>query len=168
MIKKLAIIVGALLVFGGAFVLRNSGDRVPADGSERTGAEARVAEDSGAETNGAGETAADDLGAMATSRLPRLVDLGSDKCIPCKQVAPILEELRAEYRGALVVEFIDVWKDPKAGEPYGIRVIPTQVFIDADGQERFRHEGFFAKEAILAKWAELGVALPERAVSVQS
>lgn len=91
--------------------------------------------------------------------LPRLVDLGADKCIPCKMMAPILEELKNAYAGQMVVEFIDVWKNPDAGEPYGIRSIPTQIFYDANGKELFRHEGFFPKEDILAKWKELGVEL---------
>lgn len=96
--------------------------------------------------------------AAATNRqLPRLVDLGADKCIPCKMMAPILEELRTNCAGRLDVEFIDVWKSGDAGEKYGIRVIPTQIFISADGKELFRHEGFFSKEDILAKWKEFGV-----------
>ena len=91
--------------------------------------------------------------------LPRLVDLGADKCIPCKMMAPILEELKTEYAAILNVEFIDVWKNPDAGQKYGIRVIPTQIFYDATGKELFRHEGFFAKEDILAKWKEFGTEL---------
>jgi len=91
--------------------------------------------------------------------LPRLVDLGSTTCVPCKMMAPILEELSREYRSQLVVEVIDVRTNRTAAELYGIRVIPTQIFLDAAGQERFRHEGFMAKEDILAKWAELGVNL---------
>lgn len=88
--------------------------------------------------------------------LPRMVDLGADKCIPCKMMAPILDEMKKTYAGKLDVEFIDVWKDAGAGEKYGIRVIPTQVFFAPDGKELFRHEGFFAREDILAKWKELG------------
>ncbi len=91
--------------------------------------------------------------------LPRLVDLGADKCIPCKQMAPILEDLKTTYAGQLQVDFIDVWKNPEAGGQYGIRVIPSQIFYDAQGQELFRHEGFFGKEDMLAKWKELGVNL---------
>ncbi len=91
--------------------------------------------------------------------LPRMVDLGADKCIPCKMMAPILEEMKTAYAGQLEVEFIDVWKNPDAGSPYGVRVIPTQIFFDAEGEELFRHEGFYAKEDMLAKWKELGVDL---------
>src|SRR3989339_154807 len=77
--------------------------------------------------------------------LPRLLDLGAGKCIPCKMMAPILEELKTEYAGAMEVVFIDVWQDKDAGQKYGIQSIPTQIFYDASGKELFRHEGFFAK-----------------------
>ena len=97
---------------------------------------------------------------------PRLVDLGADKCIPCKMMAPILSELEKEYAGQFEVVFIDVWKKREEGARYGIQLIPTQIFFDASGKELFRHEGFYAKKDILAKWAELGVKLtPPQAVA---
>ena len=99
------------------------------------------------------------LDGEAAAPLPRLVDLGADKCIPCKMMAPLLEELRAEYAGKLTVDFYDVWKNPGMGDAYGVRVIPTQIFYGADGRELWRHEGFLAKADILAKWSELGVDL---------
>ncbi|MBM3316716.1 MAG: thioredoxin family protein [Candidatus Eisenbacteria bacterium] len=91
--------------------------------------------------------------------LPRLVDLGSRGCIPCKTMAPILEDLTKEYQGRMVVEFIDVQLRREEALGYGIRMIPTQIFIDAAGRELARHEGFMSKEAILNKWKELGVDL---------
>ena len=94
--------------------------------------------------------------------LPRLLDLGADKCVPCKMMAPILDEMKAEFAGVMTVEFVDVWKNPAAAEPYGIKLIPTQIFFAPDGTELFRHEGFYSREDILAKWAELGYELPGR------
>jgi thioredoxin 1 len=91
------------------------------------------------------------------SKLPKLLDLGANKCVPCKMMAPILEELKMEYVGRMNVEFIDVWQNPDAAKQYGIEVIPTQIFYGADGKELFRHVGFFAKADILGKWKELGV-----------
>lgn len=102
-------------------------------------------------------TAATESGVKAA--VPRLVDLGAGKCIPCKKMAPILEELKKEYAGRMEVEFIDVWKNPDAGKAYGIEMIPTQIFYDASGTELFRHTGFFGREDILGKWKELGVEL---------
>ena len=97
-----------------------------------------------------------------TKKLPRLVDLGADKCVPCKMMAPILEGLKKEYGGRMDIEFIDVWKTPEAGKEYGVRMIPTQIFYGTDGKESFRHEGFFGKDDILAKWKELGVNLSSK------
>ena len=95
----------------------------------------------------------------SSQELPRLVDIGSGTCIPCKMMAPILDELKVEYAGSFKVDFLDVKKNPAFAEEYGIRLIPTQIFYDARGKECFRHEGFMSKEDILAKWAELGVEL---------
>ena len=94
--------------------------------------------------------------ATQTGGVPRLVDLGADKCIPCKAMAPILVELRAEYAGRLQVDFIDVWKNPSAGDPYNIHAIPTQIFFDGSGKELTRHEGFISKGDILATWKRFG------------
>jgi thioredoxin 1 len=92
-------------------------------------------------------------------KIPRLLDLGADKCVPCKMMAPILDELKEEYKGRLEVVFIDVWKDNSAGGQYGIRAIPTQIFFAPDGSELFRHEGFYSRDDILSKWSELGYDL---------
>jgi thioredoxin 1 len=92
-------------------------------------------------------------------RVPRLVDVGASKCIPCKAMAPILADLQRDYAGKLEVQFIDVWQDRAAAEPYRIGMIPTQMFFAADGSELWRHEGFFSREEILAKWKQLGVKL---------
>jgi thioredoxin 1 len=94
-----------------------------------------------------------------TNKRPRLVDIGASKCIPCKMMAPILEDLKKSYEDRMDVEFIDVWKSPDSGKNYGIKIIPTQIFYSTEGKELFRHEGFFGKEDILAKWKELGVDL---------
>lgn len=93
--------------------------------------------------------------------LPKLLDLGAGKCIPCKMMAPILEELEVDYAGVLDVEFIDVWQpENKAkAESYGVEEIPTQIFLDPDGKELWRHSGFISKADILTKWEELGYYL---------
>ena len=91
-----------------------------------------------------------------TKALPKLIDLGATKCIPCKMMAPILDDLKKTHAGKFEVQFIDVWQNQDAGQQYGIRVIPTQIFFAPDGKELFRHEGFYAREDILAKWKELG------------
>jgi thioredoxin 1 len=86
-----------------------------------------------------------------------MVDLGAKKCIPCKMMVPIIEELETEYKDRAAILFIDVWVNPDAGKKFGIRTIPTQIFYDAEGKESFRHEGFFNKADIVAELQKLGV-----------
>jgi len=98
-------------------------------------------------------------GPAPTQGLPRLLDLGAKKCIPCKMMAPILAELKVQYAGRLQVDVIDVWENPRAAEEHGVRMIPTQIFFDAEGKELFRHVGFLSREDILATWKKLGLDL---------
>ena len=90
--------------------------------------------------------------------LPRLIDLGADKCIPCKMMAPILEELKKEYAGRAEIIFIDVWKDPDQAKKYGIRAIPTQIFFNAEGREVHRNTGYMDKKRIVDILSRLGVS----------
>ena len=89
------------------------------------------------------------------------VELGSDKCIQCKMMQPIIEEIEKEYKDQVKVVFHDVWT--KEGNPYAIkykiRVIPTQIFLDKGGKEYFRHEGFFPKEELVKILEMQGVEL---------
>jgi len=91
-----------------------------------------------------------------TGGLPVLLDLGSDSCVACKTMAPILDELREEFEGRMAVRFIDARKDASAARHHSVKIIPTQIFFDPEGRELFRHQGFFSREDILSKWAELG------------
>jgi thioredoxin 1 len=86
-----------------------------------------------------------------------MLDLGADRCVPCKMMAPILKELEAEYQGKAAILFIDVWKNPEQGKSFRIRAIPTQIFYDKDGHEVLRHEGFMDKNSIVAVLERLGV-----------
>ena len=110
----------------------------------------------------------DSTGQVDGKPIPRLVDLGSTTCIPCKMMAPILDELKAEYKGRLRVAFVDVTKDPSAAQTFHISVIPTQIFFDSSQKELYRHEGFISKDEILAKWKELGFDLEKGASGAET
>jgi thioredoxin 1 len=94
--------------------------------------------------------------ALATGRVT-MIDLGATGCIPCKMMAPIIEELQTEYAGKADIVFIDVWKNREAAQKYGIRAIPTQIFFDGNGQEVYRHTGFMDKKSIVERLRYLGV-----------
>ena len=78
------------------------------------------------------------------------VELGSVSCIPCRQMQPVMKAVEEKYGKQVNVVFHDVWKPDqrKYAEQYGVRVIPTQVFLDESGKEFFRHEGFFPEAEI--------------------
>lgn len=78
------------------------------------------------------------------------VELGSVNCIPCKQMQPIMKSIEAKYGDQVKVIFYDVWKDDqkKYAQQYGIKLIPTQVFLDSNGKEFHRHEGFYPEAEI--------------------
>mgnify|MGYP000923011470 CR=1 FL=1 len=88
-----------------------------------------------------------------------MVDIGAKECIPCKMMAPIMEELEKEYQatGKAGIIFIDVWKNKEQGRKFGIRSIPTQIFYDKEGNEVYRHEGFLEKKEIVSRLEKLGV-----------
>jgi thioredoxin 1 len=79
------------------------------------------------------------------------VELGSVNCIPCKMMKSVMEAIEKEYGDQVQVIFHDVWTD--AGKEYGIKYkidgIPTQVFLDQDGKEYYRHMGFFSKDEVV-------------------
>ncbi|OGP89078.1 MAG: hypothetical protein A2031_09875 [Deltaproteobacteria bacterium RBG_19FT_COMBO_43_11] len=79
------------------------------------------------------------------------VEIGSVNCIPCKAMQPIMKAVEEEYKGQVKIVFHDVWtpKGKADAMKYNIRVIPTQVFLDKDGKEYFRHEGYFPKEGVV-------------------
>jgi thioredoxin 1 len=86
-----------------------------------------------------------------------MVDLGAKKCIPCKMMAPILEEVKRKYEGKAAIIFIDVWKYRGEARRFRIRAIPTQIFYDEDGNEVHRHVGFMDEAAIVAQLRKMGV-----------
>lgn len=78
------------------------------------------------------------------------IELGSVSCVPCKKMQPIMKSLETKYGDQLKVIFYDVWKDEykDKGKEYGIKLIPTQIFFDADNKEINRHEGYYSEEDI--------------------
>ncbi len=85
------------------------------------------------------------------------LELGADRCIPCKQMQPIMKDIAAAFPDRVQVVFYDVWKDPAPAEKYGIQLIPTQVFLDRKGKEIARHVGLFPKAEILELLKKHGI-----------
>jgi Thioredoxin domain-containing protein len=74
-----------------------------------------------------------DLDEIKAYGLPFVIDFGSDSCMPCREMAPVLETLHEAWQGKAIVHFVDVWKNTTAANNFPVSVIPTQVFFNADG-----------------------------------
>src|SRR4030042_744696 len=94
---------------------------------------------------------------VAKISLPKLIDFGAGTCIPCKKMAPILQELSEEYKGRVVIKIIEVYQEQELTRVNGIRLIPTQIFFDAKNKEVNRHVGFMDKEQIKKVFEKMGV-----------
>lgn len=172
---KIIIPVLIVIVIGAIWLLKNTGSQVPSDAglSSKTDADANPDYDLHV-------TEAIDLKKLKSYGLPIIVDFGADSCIPCKEMAPVLEKLNKEMRGKAIIKFVDVWKYQELAQDYPISVIPTQVFFDKDGKpftpsdpEGMKmnmyslrdtnehvfttHEGGMTEEMILAALKEMGL-----------
>ena len=121
-----------------------------------------------------------DLDQLKSYGLPIIIDFGADSCIPCKEMAPVLEKMNEEWQGKVIVKFVDVWKNPKAADNFPVQVIPTQFIFDAEGKpyvpsdegelqfqmyslnetkEHFytSHQGGLTEENVRAIFAEMGI-----------
>jgi thioredoxin 1 len=94
---------------------------------------------------------------MAQSPLPKLLDFGRGICIPCKKMAPILQELSEEYKDRVIIKIIEIDQEKELTRINRIRLIPTQIFFDSKNNEVFRHEGFMAKEQIKKVFEKMGI-----------
>jgi thioredoxin 1 len=91
-----------------------------------------------------------DTSAVVSKPLVTFVELGSVNCIPCKAMQKVMKAVEEKYGSQLNIVFYDVWKEEQAhyAQDYNIRLIPTQVFLDANGKELMRHEGYFPEKDI--------------------
>jgi thioredoxin 1 len=87
------------------------------------------------------------------------IELGSVRCIPCQHMQIVMKSIEEKYGDQVDVVFYDVWtpEGRPYGQQYGIQAIPTQVFLDENGKEFFRHEGYFPEEELVKVLNEKGV-----------
>jgi len=108
-----------------------------------------------------GDGASSSLPAVAhssgTAAKVTFLELGADKCIPCKEMRPVMKGIEQTFGDQVEVIFYDVWDDPAPANEYGIQMIPTQVFLDESGEEFHRHTGFYPQADIEALLVERGL-----------
>ncbi len=90
--------------------------------------------------------------------LPGILDFGRGECEACKKMMPVLDELARKYKGRIAVRYLDlnIPGNLERSRKLRIRLIPTQIFVDAKGNEVLRHEGYFALPDIELELEEQG------------
>ena len=91
----------------------------------------------------------------AQANRPALYEFGAGHCISCKEMAKIIEELKTTIGDKVEFRMIYADKEKPLFQQYKIMLIPTQVFLNAEGKEVDRHVGALTKEQVLAKLKEL-------------
>jgi len=105
-------------------------------------------------TSSSAPAAPDSSGAVAKVTF---LELGADKCVPCKEMRPVMKGIEQAFGAQVEVIFYDVWDDPAPANEYGIQMIPTQIFLDENGEEFHRHTGFYPQADIEALLVERGL-----------
>lgn len=132
------------VLFLNIFCRPEPGQKNPAPASKETAAEGKV-------------LVTNNLDLDFSNHVITFIELGADKCLPCRAMQPIMKDIAAGYRGKVQVVFYDVWKNPEPARKYGVQLIPTQVFIDKFGKEVYRHVGLFPKDELIAFLKKQGV-----------
>lgn len=104
-----------------------------------------------------GMAAAEEFSNVPVKGMVTMLDLGADKCVPCKMMAPIIAKIEKTYDGKAAIVFIDVWKHKEQAGRFGIRAIPTQIFYDEKGDEVYRHVGFMGEQDIVNQLNKMGI-----------
>jgi thioredoxin 1 len=86
---------------------------------------------------------------------PALYEFGAGHCVSCKEMAKIIEELKTTIGDKVEFRMIYADKEKPLFQQYKIMLIPTQVFLNAEGKEVDRHVGALTKDQVLAKLNEL-------------
>ena len=137
LIRKIVIVAAILIAIAAIWLVKNG--NIAKTAVEPNAEATKIAEST--ETDSAQNQEADfaleaeaiDLAALFAYKLPIIIDFGSDSCIPCQEMAPVLKSANEDYRGKAIIKFVDVWKYTDAAKNFPVQVIPTQVFFHADG-----------------------------------
>lgn len=87
------------------------------------------------------------------------IELGSVRCIPCQKMQPVIKSVEEKYGDQVKVIFYDVWtsQGKEDAKQFDFDAIPTQLFLDENGREYFRHVGFFPEVELVKILKQKGV-----------
>ena len=148
MIKRFILCMAALLVLAACNNKSEQNNAQPADANE-----AAQSEMPAASTDDAGQSDWLKQTTLLGSK-PMVVDFYATWCGPCKQLAPILEEIEQNHKGQVIFKRIDVDQEQELAQEFGIQAIPTLMFITPKGEYQTM-VGYQEAAVIEAKIAEL-------------
>jgi thioredoxin 1 len=82
---------------------------------------------------------------------PAVIEFGANACVSCREMKPVLAALAQSHGDRITVADVDILKEREYISRYQIRLMPTQIFFDAQGQEIGRHMGKISGDEILAR-----------------
>lgn len=91
---------------------------------------------------------------VLNTELPVILDLSASWCGPCKALAPIIDEIAAEYEGRAVVGKVDVEESPELASQYRVRNVPTVLFIK-NGELKDKSVGLVPRQSLIDKLTPL-------------
>ncbi len=139
MFLKIAIPIAMVVIVAGIWVSQNAKDPNQSS-TQASSSEANQEVKGDGEEGFALHISSVDLPTLVENELPIIIDFGADECVPCKEMAPVLETLNTEMQGKAIVQFVDVWKSPEAAQDFPVQVVPTQIFVNADGTPYYPSE----------------------------
>lgn len=96
---------------------------------------------------------------IAGNGRPTLVEFGMNTCASCRAMHRVLDELRAAHGERLRIIPVNVMEQAELTSQWKVRAIPTQVLLDGEGREFYRHMGFLSAQAILERFSARGLPL---------
>ncbi len=91
--------------------------------------------------------------------LTTLIAFGGDETDECRQMRQMIVELEPRLEGRVGVLILDTTVYPQQAAQFRLRMVPTQIFLNADGEEVSRHEGVLSAEELLAKLRAAGAEI---------
>ncbi len=103
------------------------------------------------------DTRADDISLLRHTGMVTMVNFGTDNCLPCRMMKPVIKKLKSKFDKKASILFINIEQHRETAFKYGIKTVPVQIFYDQDGREVFRHVGYFDYESSLEQFRKLNV-----------
>jgi len=91
-----------------------------------------------------------DMTRLKSYGLPIIIDFGSSTCVPCKELYEVILELNRELQGKAIIRYVDTGKFKDITAEFPIRVLPTQIFIGADGKAFMSESPLFTQNMVFS------------------